>query len=60
MGLVTKQFAAQDDGATAIEYALIASLISIAIVGVLSVINQDMIGIFNYIGDNLGPALGGE
>ncbi|WP_417583963.1 Flp family type IVb pilin [Pelagibacterium sp.] len=58
MHMVTK-LARNDEGATAIEYALIASLVSIAIVGALLVLNSSAGGMFQYIVDNVGPALGG-
>lgn len=57
MGSVTK-FARCDDGASAIEYALIASLISVAIIGALLILNTSAGGMFQYIMDNVGPALG--
>lgn len=49
----------QDDevGATAIEYSLIAGLISILIVGALNVINSEMTDIFLYISTNIDQAL---
>lgn len=43
----------KDSGATAIEYALIASLISIAIVGALIVIGQSLSGIFTTVSTSL-------
>ena len=48
MDMVTK-LAYSDEGATAIEYALIASLISIAIIVGLLILNSSSGGMFQYI-----------
>lgn len=58
MDMVTK-LARSEEGATAIEYALIASLISIAIIVGLLILNSSSGGMFQYIMDNIVPALGG-
>jgi pilus assembly protein Flp/PilA len=58
MDMVTK-LARHEEGATAIEYAFIASLVSIAIIGGLLILNSSSGGMFQYIMDNIGPALGG-
>jgi pilus assembly protein Flp/PilA len=44
---------ADESGATAIEYALIASLVAIAIVGALTVIGTKLSNTFNEVGSNL-------
>ena len=44
-------------GATAIEYGLIAGLVSIVIVGALRTIHSEMEGIFLYISTNIDSAL---
>lgn len=44
---VIKKAYLEDEGATAIEYALIASLISVAIVGALSALSPQVGGIFS-------------
>jgi pilus assembly protein Flp/PilA len=44
-------------GATAIEYGLIAGLVSILIVGALNTINSEMTEIFEYISSNIDQAL---
>ena len=44
-----KRFAGSESGATAIEYGLIASLISIAILGILGTVGQDLVGKFQQI-----------
>ncbi|MBB4223595.1 Flp family type IVb pilin [Variovorax guangxiensis] len=51
-----KRFLHDEEGATAIEYGIIAGLISIAIVGVLSGsggLGTKLSGIFTYITDKL-------
>ena len=50
--LVTR-FAKDESGATAIEYGLIAALISVVIIGVLSAIGTKLTAKFNEISQNL-------
>lgn len=50
-------FISDQRGATSIEYALIASLVSIAIIGALLVFQDSMGGMFQYISDNISPRL---
>jgi pilus assembly protein Flp/PilA len=50
--LVTR-FAKDESGATAIEYGLIAALISVVIIGVLSTIGTKLTAKFNDIATNL-------
>ena len=45
-----------EDGATAIEYGLIAALIAVAIVGVLALIGPQLSGVFQSVSDNLPAA----
>lgn len=42
-----------ENGATAIEYGLIAGLISVLIIGGVTVIGTSLENIFNYIGSTL-------
>ncbi|MGN6671034.1 MAG: Flp family type IVb pilin [Candidatus Nucleicultricaceae bacterium] len=49
-------FLQNEEGATAIEYGLIAALISVAILTILSTIGTDLSGIFTKIGDKLSAA----
>lgn len=51
------KFCRDESGATAIEYALIASLIAVAIISSLLVVNERMVDLFGYIERNLDPAL---
>lgn len=54
------KFCKDESGATAIEYALIASLIAVAIVSSLVAVNERMVDLFGYIESNLDPALRGQ
>jgi pilus assembly protein Flp/PilA len=54
------KFCNDEGGATAIEYALIASLIAVAIVSSLVVVNERMVDLFGYIERTLDPALRGQ
>ena len=49
------RFIRDEEGATAIEYGIIAGLISIAIVGVLPGVGARLIAIFTQITDALTP-----
>jgi pilus assembly protein Flp/PilA len=42
-------FARREDGATAIEYGLIAALVAIAIVGALTILGTDLAGLFGTV-----------
>jgi pilus assembly protein Flp/PilA len=51
-----QQFWHDEDGATAIEYGLIAGLIAVAIIGVLTALGTNLDGMFTKISN----AIGGE
>lgn len=53
MKTLLKRFAADQSGATAIEYALIAVIVSIAIVASMRTIGDSVIGLFDYIVENM-------
>ena len=55
-----KRFVADEVGATAIEYALIGSLVSIVIVGALLAVNDSMVDIYKTIQNAILPALEGS
>ncbi len=55
-----KRFIAEESGATAIEYALIAGLLSIVIIGSVVAINDSMTGIYEKIRSYIVPALEGS
>jgi pilus assembly protein Flp/PilA len=46
-----------EDGATAIEYGLIAGLISVVIITALQAVNSSMINVFDYISSSIGNAI---
>ena len=46
-------FIKREDGATAIEYGLIASLIAVAVVGILSTVGTKLHTVFTTISTNL-------
>ena len=46
-----------EDGATAIEYGLIAGLISIVIISTITMVGSKLEGVFYYIGSTLEGAL---
>ena len=48
-----KAFFSDESGATAVEYALIASLIAIVIVGAITAIGTQLSGTFNEVSANL-------
>lgn len=47
------KFWKDEEGATAIEYALIAGLIAVAIIGALTLLGNRIGGMFNYISSKL-------
>jgi pilus assembly protein Flp/PilA len=47
------RFIKKEDGATAIEYGLLASLIAVAIVGVLVTLGPKLAGVFTQVQNNL-------
>lgn len=53
-------FAADQSGATAIEYALIASMISIAILGALLAFQGETGGMYAYVFEQVSSALSRE
>ena len=50
------RFAADDSGATAIEYGLIAALIAVAIIAALNTLSGNLKNTFNYVGNQLTTA----
>lgn len=51
-----KNFLRQDEGVTAIEYGLIASLIAVAIVVALGAVGTSLTNMFNFIAGQLKTA----
>lgn len=50
------EFLRDDSGATSIEYALIASIVSISIIVSLSQISTSLQGVFNSVSDAFGTS----
>jgi pilus assembly protein Flp/PilA len=49
-----KQFINDEQGATAIEYGLIAALVAVGLIVALSVLGNNLSSQFNYIGSTIG------
>lgn len=57
--LAARKFIRNEEGVTAIEYALIAALIAVAIVTILGTVGTDLNNVFSAIADALTSASGG-
>ena len=53
MKALMMKFWKDEDGATAIEYGLIAGLVAVAIIGALTALSGDLTTLFGRIGDAL-------
>jgi pilus assembly protein Flp/PilA len=51
------QLLRDESGATSIEYALIASLIAIAIFASIQTFTDSLNGVWTYVADNVDPAM---
>jgi pilus assembly protein Flp/PilA len=51
-----RRFVQDDSGATAIEYGLIAALVSVAIIAVLSLVGNNLEDTFNSVANGLNTA----
>ncbi|WP_320409150.1 Flp family type IVb pilin [Devosia sp. Root685] len=56
---VLRRLKADESGATAIEYGLIAGLIAVVIIASLLVVNDNVTAMYDLISDALNPALSG-
>jgi pilus assembly protein Flp/PilA len=54
-----RQFVREEDGVTAIEYGLIAALISVVIIASVTSVGNNLNAVFQFISDALNTALGG-
>ncbi len=52
-------FVRDEDGATAIEYGLIAALVSVAAIGALTAMGTSLSTMFNTVSSSLSSAAGG-
>ena len=57
MFALTQKFFADESGATAIEYGLVAALISVAIIAALGFVGDEVGNVFNMVGGALGNAI---
>ena len=57
LGRSLRRFIHDDSGATAIEYALIAALIAMAVIGAVTMTAGSMTGMFGKVSDASGNAL---
>jgi len=53
-----RDFLKNDSGATAIEYGLIAALVSVAIIGILGTLGDNLVNTFTTVSNSLGEAGG--
>ena len=56
MKALLHRFVKDQSGATAIEYGLIAALISVVAIGAMSGIGSNLKGTFEKVSGNMGPA----
>ncbi|MFO1067231.1 MAG: Flp family type IVb pilin [Geminicoccaceae bacterium] len=49
-----RRLLADESGATAIEYGLIAALVSVAIIGILGTLGENLLTTFTTVADELG------
>jgi pilus assembly protein Flp/PilA len=56
---VIRTFAKDESGATAIEYGLIAALVSVAAIGALTAMGSSLSTMFNSVSSALSNATGG-
>lgn len=56
---VIRTFAKDESGATAIEYGLIAALVSVAAIGALTAMGNSLSTMFNSVATHLSSAAGG-
>ena len=57
MNSTIKSFINDESGATAIEYGLIAALVSVAAVGALTAMGGSLTGIFTFVSSELDKAV---
>ena len=55
--ITLRQFVRDESGATAIEYGLIAALVSVAAIGALSALGDSLQAIFSFVSTTLDSAV---
>lgn len=58
MTKMVQSFLRDESGATAVEYGLIAALVSVAAIAAMTLLGQNLDAIFNYIAGKLTPPAG--
>lgn len=56
---IMKAFFANEDGATAIEYGLIATLLAVALIAAFMSFGSGLSGLFNYVSNRSSAAMSG-
>lgn len=56
MKAIFKRFRKNEDGATAIEYGLIAALVAVALIGALTLLGTDLAALFGTVSTELQNA----
>lgn len=59
LSLIIAQFEADESGATAIEYGLMAGLIAMGLIMAITTLSGGVTGLYEYILGEAGPAMGG-
>ena len=59
MSILISRFLKDNSGATAIEYGLIAALVSVAAIGALTAMGQSLQGLFGMVSTTLASAVSG-
>ena len=57
MRAIVERFVRNQDGATAIEYGLIAALIAVGLIVAFTVFGQSLQGLFGHVRDTAGNAM---
>ena len=58
IGIYMIQFLRDDNGATAIEYGLIAGLIGVAIIGAVTALGTTLGSLFTSVSNSMNPTIG--
>jgi len=59
MQTLFSRFVKDESGVTAIEYGLIAALISVVCIAAMTFAGQQLLAVYNQIGNSLAGAIGG-
>jgi pilus assembly protein Flp/PilA len=57
VGSMIAGFSADEAGATAIEYGMIAALIAVVLIAAIIVLGGEVTGLFNFVVDTAGAAM---